>query len=112
MKTKPLDLLGKTNIRELACLIGKSRLLVTNDSAPVHVGSAVGASILAFFGPTDEKKYGPVTKAASTVLRKKLDCAPCEVAECANKENPEGCLRDITVDEAFRAVRKLLEDRH
>ncbi|MGB2705739.1 MAG: glycosyltransferase family 9 protein [Candidatus Omnitrophota bacterium] len=108
MKTKPLNLLEKTNIRQLAYLIKKSALLITNDSAPLHVGSAVGARILAFFGPTDEKKYGPFTEAASKVLRKNIACAPCEVPQCVNTENKYECLKSISVEEAFRAVKELL----
>lgn len=109
MRTKPLDLLEKTNIRELSVIIRKSALLITNDSGPLHVGSAVGANILAFFGPTDEKKYGPVTVAKSRVLRKKLECSPCEVAQCVNLKNKYECLKSITVEEAFEAARGILE---
>ncbi len=107
MKTEPINLIEKTNIRELAYLIKKSRLLITNDSAPLHVGSAVGARILVFFGPTDEKKYGPLTKAGNKVLRKNITCSPCEVAQCVNKENRYECLKTISVEEALQAVKGL-----
>ena len=108
-KTKPLNLMEKTNIRELAYIIKKSRLLITNDSAPIHVGSVVGARILVFFGPTDEKKYGPVTKHNSKVLRKSISCAPCQTSQCVNNKNKYQCLKDISVEEAFEAARGLLE---
>lgn len=107
MKTKPTNFIEKTNINQLACLIGKAKLLITNDSAPLHAASAVGARILAFFGPTDDKKYGPVTKAPSVVLRKNIKCAPCEVPQCINFDNKYECLKTITVDETFEAVKKL-----
>ncbi|MBN1353529.1 MAG: glycosyltransferase family 9 protein [Candidatus Omnitrophica bacterium] len=108
MKAKPLNLAEKTNIRQLAYLIKKSSLVITNDSAPLHVASAMDARVLAFFGPTDEKKYGPATKAPSKVLRKKMGCAPCEVAQCVNVGNKYECLKAITVEEAFEAVKELL----
>jgi len=108
MKTKPLDLLEKTNIRELAIIVRKSAFIITNDSAPLHLVSAVGARILAFFGPTDEKKYGPFTAAASKVLRKDIACAPCEVPQCINVENKYECLKSISTEEAFEAVKELL----
>ena len=108
MRTKPLDLLEKTNIRELACIIKKCALLVTNDSGPLHVASALGANILAFFGPTDERKYGPATSGRSRVLRKELECSPCEVAQCVNLENKYECLNSITILEAFEAAKELL----
>ncbi len=111
MKTEPLNLIEKTNISQLACLIEKSALLITNDSAPLHLGSAVDARILAFFGPTDENKYGPFTKAASRVLRKNIKCSPCEAPQCVNEGNKYECLKSISVEEAFEAVKKLLDSR-
>ena len=108
MKTEPVNLIEKTNIRQLAYLIKKSKLLITNDSAPLHVASAVDARILAFFGPTDEKKYGPLTKTAARVLRKGLACSPCEVPQCVNKENRYECLKIISVEEALQTAKELL----
>lgn len=110
METKPLNLLEKTNIRQLAYLIKKSRLLITNDSAPLHVGGAVGANILAFFGPTDEKKYGPITEAKSRVLKRNIKCAPCEAPQCINLANKYECLKTITAEEAFKAMKEILKE--
>ncbi len=108
-KSKPVSLLGLTNIRELAYLIQKSKLLVTNDSAPLHVGGAVGANILVFFGPTDHKKYGPAGSGSAKVLRRELACSPCETAQCVNAGNKYECLKTITPEEAFQSVRELLK---
>jgi len=112
MKTKPVNLLEKTNIRELSYLIRKAELLITNDSAPLHIASITGCSTLAFFGPTDEKKYGPFTLAKKLVMRKNLKCAPCEVAQCVNFENKYECLKSISVEEALAAVKELLGNAH
>ena len=109
MKTKAVNFIEKTNINQLASLIGKAKLLITNDSAPLHVASAVGARVLAFFGPTGDKKYGPVTKAKSKVLRKNIKCAPCEAPQCINFDNKYECLKTITVDEAFQTVKELIK---
>ncbi len=109
-KTKPVNLIEKTNINQLAYLVKKSSLLITNDSAPLHVGSAVGAKILAFFGPTDEKKYGPVSQNTSKVLRRNIPCAPCQMPQCINLNNKYECLKAISSEEAFKAVRELLGD--
>jgi len=105
---KTLDLSGKTNIRHLASIIEKSKLLITNDSAPLHLASVVGGPVLVFFGPTDERKYGPSKNTESKVLRKSLDCTPCEVAECSREDYEYDCLGSITVDEAFNAVKELI----
>jgi len=103
MKEKALDLVGKTNIRELAYLIGNAKLLITNDSAPLHIASAVNTPTVAMFGPTDERKYGPLAE-KNTVLRKKLECAPCEKAQCRYSYE---CLEKIRVEDVFKAVKGL-----
>ncbi|MFH1594357.1 MAG: glycosyltransferase family 9 protein [Candidatus Omnitrophota bacterium] len=108
-ETKPLNLIDKTNIGELAYMIKRSKLLITNDSAPLHVGSAVNAPTVVFFGPTDDRKYGPLTESGSRVLKKKLKCSPCEVPQCINYDNKYECLKTITVEEAFEAVKELLD---
>ncbi|MCK4463605.1 MAG: glycosyltransferase family 9 protein [Candidatus Omnitrophica bacterium] len=105
MQTEPIDFLGKTNLRELAALIKKSSLLITNDSAPLHIASALNTPTIAIFGPTDEVKYGPLAS-KSIVLRKRLKCAPCEKAQC--RYNYE-CMRQITVDDAINAVKEILD---
>lgn len=108
MKTKPINLLEKTNIRELAYLIKKAKLLITNDSAPLHVGSAVNTPTLAFFGPTDSRKYGPLTEEKKKVLKKDIKCSPCEVPQCVNTGNKYECLKTVSVEEAFETVKQLL----
>jgi len=112
MKTKPVNLVEKTNMRELAYLIKKSKLLITNDSAPLHVGSAVNTPTLAFFGPTDPEKYGPLTEAKKKVLKKEIRCAPCEVPQCINIGNKYECLKAISVDVAFKAVKEILQNEY
>ncbi len=105
MQTEPIDFLGKTNLRELTALIKKSSLLITNDSAPLHIASALNTPTIAIFGPTDEVKYGPLAS-KGIVLRKALKCTPCEKAQC--RYNYE-CMRQITVDDAINAVKEILE---
>ncbi|NQT22192.1 MAG: glycosyltransferase family 9 protein [Candidatus Omnitrophica bacterium] len=107
MKAKAHDFIGMTNVRELSVLIKESLLLITNDSAPLHVASAVNIPTIAIFGPTDEKKYGPLAD-RSIVLRKKLKCTPCEKAQC---EYNYECMRKITVDDAFKAVKEIVKQK-
>ncbi len=57
-----LSLVGKTNLRELAALTKLCQLFITGDTGPMHIAAAVGTKVLAFFGPTDPKKSGPVGK--------------------------------------------------
>ena len=104
MKTKAFNAVNKTNLRELAALLKKARVVVTNDSAPLHLACAVGCRALALFGPTDPEKYGP-TGQFDIVIHKKLPCAPCESAVCSFDCE---CMRSITHDEVFEAMTGML----
>jgi ADP-heptose:LPS heptosyltransferase len=105
MKSKYYDLVGKTNIRQLAGLIKSSSLLITNDSAPLHLGCAVGAKVLAIFGPTDPKKYGP-TGEFDAVINKKLFCSPCEEAACKHGHE---CMKLVSADEVLDRAKMMIE---
>lgn len=103
MKHKIKDIFnftGATNLRELIYLISLCKVLITNDSAPLHIGSLLNIPIVAIFGPTDERKYGPTSK-VSVVARKTLNCTPCEKALC--RYNME-CMTSITPEEVFEQV--------
>ena len=105
MKNKYYNFVDRTNIRQLASLIKSSSLLITNDSAPLHLGCAVGAKVLAIFGPTDPKKYGP-TGEFDEVINKKLFCSPCEEAAC--KYGHE-CMKLVSADEVLDAAKMMIE---
>jgi ADP-heptose:LPS heptosyltransferase len=105
MKERAHDLVGRLNLRQLAALLKRSRLLVTNDSAPLHLGCAAGVKVLALFGPTDPSRYGP-TGEFDSVINKRLHCAPCESATCAfNYE----CMKLIDPDEVFDTAKMMIE---
>lgn len=74
---RPLDTTGRLDLMESAALLGRCRLLVTNDSAPLHMAEAVGTPVIALFGPTArELGYYPQLP-ASTALGLELRCRPC-----------------------------------
>jgi len=107
MDAKPFNFAGMTNIRELAWLIKSSRLLITNDSAPMHIAAAVGTKVLAIFGPTDPEKYRPLGS-EDRVIRVDLECSPCETAQCRLHHE---CMETISADEVFTAAREMLPRR-
>ncbi|MFH1753365.1 MAG: glycosyltransferase family 9 protein [Candidatus Omnitrophota bacterium] len=104
MESKPLNFAGLTNIPQLAYLLQNARLIITNDSAPMHVGCAAGADVLAIFGPTDPRKYGPLGS-NDRIIRRELECSPCEAAQCKRRHE---CMDMITVDEVAAAAKDML----
>ncbi|OGW76791.1 MAG: hypothetical protein A3C51_02600 [Omnitrophica bacterium RIFCSPHIGHO2_02_FULL_46_20] len=105
MRGEAHNFVNKTNIRQLGSLLKRTKLLITNDSAPLHLGCAVGTRVLAIFGPTNPKKYGP-TGEFDVVVNKKLFCSPCESAEC--KYDHE-CMKLICADEAYEAAKIMVQ---
>jgi heptosyltransferase-2 len=103
------DLSSRTSLGALADLMRRSGLVVTNDSAPLHVASAVNAPTVAIFGPTDEAKYGPLASKSIVVRPPDIVCRPCGKALCSIGPD-EGCISRLSVEEVFEAARKILTD--
>ena len=97
------NLAGKTGLRDLACVLKRSSLLVTPDSGPMHLAAAVGTPTVALFGPTNPARTGPYGN-AHVVLRRALACSPCYRKTCKTRE----CLDAIPVEEVFAAVEERL----
>ncbi len=99
---------GKLTLRQSAALIKRATLLVTNDSAPLHLASAVGTPIVALFGPTiTEFGFGPV-RPGDVALGMELQCRPC--SSHGPPQCPLGhhrCMRDLTVEAVTRAIEEL-----
>lgn len=52
------NLTGEITLRELAALVASARLVLTNDSACMHLGHELDRPVVALFGPTDHQRYG------------------------------------------------------
>lgn len=105
MRSYAVSTAGSTNLRELAWIIKRSSLLITNDSAPLHIAGSVGTPAVAIFGPTDPRRYGP-REGAGIAVSRKLHCSPCESAQC--RYNLE-CMKSVTVEEVFDTAKKVLD---
>jgi heptosyltransferase-2 len=105
-----IDATGRLSLLASAELIGRASLLVTNDSAPQHLASAMNTPTLAIFGPTvPEFGFGPLAEQARILGRTDLDCRPCD--RHGPQKCPLGhwrCMREISADEVAAAARDLL----
>lgn len=102
------NLMGETSLRDLVPLMKTLDVVVTGDTAPLHVAAAVKSRVVALFGPTDSKRHMPAANNA-TVLTRNLPCQPCYSGTC-KIEDTQACLRKISVDEVFHAVRRHLQN--
>lgn len=108
IKTKALDLTGKTGISVLAGILSKSHLFISNDSGPVHIAVSVGTPVIAIFGRNDAglspKRWGPLGE-SDVVFHKDVGCKVCLAHNC---DKGFKCLKAITVDEVMDAAQKFL----
>jgi len=93
-------------VTELAALLKRCMVYVGNDSGVTHMAAAVGTPVVALFGPTDPKVWGPQGRRVHTVYRG-VSCSPCS-REKMNRCSHRKCLYSITVEEVYRSVRKMI----
>ncbi len=100
-----ISLVGKTEILEMVELIRSSKLVICNDSGPMHIAAALKKPIVAIFGPTEPRRTGPYGFLQG-VIQASLPCIPCFKRKCKNPKNLE-CLQLITPEMAVDKVRQL-----
>ena len=103
---KALNLCQETSLGQLSALLKRSRLLITNDSALMHLASYLDLPVVAIFGPTNEEKYGPWSS-QNAIVKKDIFCRPCEKAQC--RFGNLRCLTSISPEDVLRQVKSLLE---
>jgi len=100
------DLSGSLTLRELAALSSRARLFFGVDSAPMHIAAAVGTPVVALFGPSGEKEWGP-WRVPHRVVTSDHPCRPCGNDGCGGGKVSE-CLTQLAVDRVHSAVNELL----
>jgi len=112
MTKRHLNLSGKTSIGDIASIFRRARLVISNDSGPVHVACAVGTPVIAIFSRSDRglspKRWGPTGK-GDIVLHKDVSCEVCLAHNC---QRGFKCLEAITVEDVLAAADKILEGRY
>ena len=98
-------LCGETTLPELVGVLSRLRLLLTNDSGPMHVAAALGVPVVAVFGPTDWRETAPVGR-RHRLVREPVHCSPCMLRECPIDHR---CMTRIPVDRVVDEARALLE---
>jgi heptosyltransferase-2 len=112
-KGQAVDATGRLSLLASAELIGRSALLVTNDSAPLHLASAMNTPTVAVFGPTvPEFGFGPLAERSTVAGHESLPCRPCD--RHGPQRCPLGhwrCMREITPDAVASLALEFLTSR-
>lgn len=104
MRHSPRLLTGKTDLPTLLGVLASCRLLITNDSGPMHLAAALDIPQLALFGSTDAVATGPLSPQAR-IIHKHVACSPCLLRECPLDLR---CFDRITVDEVTGTALEML----
>jgi len=98
---------GAVDLTGMAQICARSRLVISNDSGPLHVAAATGVPVVGFFGPETPVLYGPAGK-DHLVLYSDVKCSPCINIEQGKRIKcrfavPK-CQLDISVDDACARI--------
>lgn len=72
-----IDATGRFSLGETAALLNRCRLLIANDSGPLHLGAAIGVPTIGLFGPTNPEQFFPYRHPLHRYIYKKISCSPC-----------------------------------
>jgi heptosyltransferase-2 len=105
MKISPVNLCGKTTLRQAVSVIDRCHLFVTNDSGLMHVAAALDIPLVAIFGSTNPVTTGP-SGSRSHIVRVPMDCSPCLKPSCPEDHR---CMKEISVDQVYEVAKGVLE---
>jgi lipopolysaccharide heptosyltransferase I len=95
-----INLAGETSLSELAALISRAALCVSNDSGPMHLAVALNRPVVSVFGPTDPVWAGPYRRVDS-VVRGDLPCSPCYLRRLSQCPNHHACMEYVSANDVI-----------
>jgi heptosyltransferase-3 len=103
------DIVGRLTLAQLAALTARARLFFGVDSAPMHMAAAMGTPVVALFGPSDEREWGPWQVPHRVVTSSEHPCRPCRNDGCGGGKISE-CLTMLPHERALEAIDALLAE--
>jgi len=101
----PSLLAPNTTIREGAALMRVAKLVIANDSGPMHISTAIGTPTLSLHGPTDPNLQGPFGDKHAWIRLEELDCIGCNLLICPRKHE---CFLNLPTEKIIEKVAQLI----
>jgi len=104
-----INLAGKTSFDELITVIEQAKLMITNDTGPLHIAASLNKPSVALFGPCTPQQYGALNKVNPVYLN--LYCSPCvhefDTPPCKGDNQ---CMKQIAVHLVTKAIENTLRE--
>jgi lipopolysaccharide heptosyltransferase II len=107
-----VDTSGALDLPATAALLSRLTMLITGDTGPMHLAASVGTPVIALFGPSDPRRYGPLAT-HQHVLRVQLPCSPCGQVRLPPERcrgHVPDCMDGITVAAVVDAAQRWLRE--
>jgi lipopolysaccharide heptosyltransferase I len=101
------DFSGQTTLSELAALIRRAAVCVTNDSGSMHLAVALGRPVVSVFGPTDPVWIGPYGR-PHAVVRADLPCSPCYLRRLHSCPHRLACMSEVTAGQVIERIEDVI----
>jgi len=104
-----IDLIGKSSLIDLVGIIENATAIVTTDTGPAHIASAVNTDTHVLIGPTNVNLTGPYSTPYNkiSILSAHLSCAPCYNSDVMKACTDNRCMREIPVKSVLDSLKKL-----
>ncbi len=109
-KEYAVDMGGELDFREYFALLRCCDLVVTSDTAPVHMASVSGVPVVGLYGPNTPALYGPWDR-SGIACYEQLSCSPCitnfnaKTHVCRHRDGKGACMRKILPADVYARIR-------
>jgi ADP-heptose:LPS heptosyltransferase len=103
------DLSGQTTLSDLAALVRRAGVCVTNDSGAMHLAAALGRPVVSVFGPTDPLWVGPYGR-PHAVVRAGAPCSPCYLRQLRQCRHGHVCMTEVAGEAVVQRIDEVLAD--
>lgn len=108
-----VNMIGDTDFSQLCMILKSAEVVVANDSGIMHISDALGTSLVALYGPTDNTRTRPLS-ASSKILFSQNDCyCNCYAFKAGedfllDKFGEDYCMKDITPSDVISTLESLI----
>jgi ADP-heptose:LPS heptosyltransferase len=109
-----IDTVGKSTLPELITIIRNAEAIITADTGPSHIASAVNTRTFALFGPSNHKGTGPYITPFNHVhiISKNLECSPCNATNRIKLCKDNQCMKQILPIEVLTAIQPYVTSKN